>query len=166
MKRIILIIIGIFIFQICFSQTGTIKGHIYDSEKKKNLVNIDVYLLGKGLATRTDINGFFEFDSLAIGTYNLIIVNKEYPDSLLKGIKVIENSIVNLDIKYPPPCQFDKKNNICPICHKRDMVIPIIYGHPTKELKRKAKRKEILLGGCKILKCVPHWYCKRDKKQF
>lgn len=55
---------------------------------------------------------------------------------------------------------------ICPICKSDKDVIPIVYGKPATELIKKAERGECRLGGCVVDKDSPHFYCKKDKKEF
>ena len=53
---------------------------------------------------------------------------------------------------------------VCPYCHEKDDVIPILYGFPTHEGFRKADRGEVYLGGLDI---SPYsYYCKRDDREF
>jgi len=59
-----------------------------------------------------------------------------------------------------------KKSKICPLCHKNDKVIPIIYGEPTSQIMEKAEKGEVKLGGCVMSKSNAKWYCKRDKVEF
>jgi hypothetical protein len=53
----------------------------------------------------------------------------------------------------------------CPVCHKKDQVIPIRYGKPNKELMQRAKEGKVRLGGC-VMSGRPSRYCKRDDKEF
>lgn len=52
----------------------------------------------------------------------------------------------------------------CPICHKNDKLMRIIYGRPSKALITRAKKGEIHLGGCEPK--GEKLYCKRDKIRF
>jgi hypothetical protein len=53
---------------------------------------------------------------------------------------------------------------VCPYCHGKDEVIPILYGFPSHEGFKKADRGEVYLGGLDI---TPHsYYCKRDDREF
>ena len=58
------------------------------------------------------------------------------------------------------------KTKKCPICHKSDQVIPIIYGMPGKALQKKYEKGKVKLGGCIIMEDNPQWFCKRDEKKF
>jgi hypothetical protein len=53
---------------------------------------------------------------------------------------------------------------VCPYCHEKDEVIPILYGFPTHDGFRKADRGEVYLGGLDI--SPYNYYCKRDDREF
>lgn len=54
----------------------------------------------------------------------------------------------------------------CPICKKKDMVIPVLYGRPGRELQEKEKAGTVKLAGCVYGKGMPRFHCKRDNKGF
>ena len=149
-----------------FSQTGTIKGRIHDNVENQALPFANVFLVDKNIGASSDINGYFIIDNIPIGTYDFQIRYVGYPDSVIQNLIVTKDTIINLNINYPPPCQYNKNETNCPICHKHDKVIPILYGLPSKKLMRQANKGKAFLGGCVISYCEPNWYCKRDKKRF
>ena len=59
----------------------------------------------------------------------------------------------------------DNKVPVCPECNSEN-VIPIVYGYPDYTAERKAKKGEILLGGCVIGINDPEWYCKECENKF
>jgi hypothetical protein len=66
---------------------------------------------------------------------------------------------------HKPAKRNGKKNiEVCPYCHEKDEVIPILYGFPTHEGFRKADRGEVYLGGLEISPYA--FYCKRDDREF
>ena len=54
----------------------------------------------------------------------------------------------------------DEKPTICPQCNSQK-IAEIVYGLPdnSKELKRKLKAEEIVLGGCCVTENDPTWKC-------
>lgn len=56
-------------------------------------------------------------------------------------------------------------DEVCPICHKKDEVVPIRYGKPNKQLMEQAQKGKVRLGGC-MAADRPHRYCKRDDLEF
>ena len=126
MKQILIILGFLITNQFCFSQTGTIKGHIQDSTKNEGLAFAHVFLVDKKIGTITDLKGYFIIDSIPVGTYDIKITYIGYQDTILTSVKVSKDTIVVLKINYPPPCKFNRPNKTCPICKKTDKVIPII----------------------------------------
>ena len=57
-----------------------------------------------------------------------------------------------------------KHEIVCPYCHEKDEVIPILYGFPTDKAFLRADRGEIYLGGLDI--SPYNYYCKRDDREF
>ena len=47
---------------------------------------------------------------------------------------------------------------ICPEC-KSESVVPIVYGKPGPELRDRADRREIKLGGCMVQPDGPNRFC-------
>lgn len=112
-----------------------------------------------------------ENKKLTVEKTNLLLESKIEPDS----IQFIKK-----------PCPYEKtKNNRCPVCKKKDRVIPIIYGligeitysneNPniieTNGIKIISdspiiKKKRYKIGGCIISDCQPSWFCERDEKKF
>ncbi|HEV7781921.1 MAG TPA: hypothetical protein VGO58_11690 [Chitinophagaceae bacterium] len=62
--------------------------------------------------------------------------------------------------------RFGIEKHNCPVCRSDKDVIPIVYGKPATGLIQKAERGECRLGGCVLDKDSPHFYCKKDKKEF
>jgi len=53
----------------------------------------------------------------------------------------------------------------CPICGAL-AVVPIVYGLPPKSLAERARRGEILLGGCVVRGNDPQWGCRACGAKF
>ena len=51
-----------------------------------------------------------------------------------------------------------RKPNSCPSCNGTD-IRQIMYGLPTGETLERAKRDEVVLGGCTIFDDMPDWRC-------
>jgi hypothetical protein len=90
-------------------------------------------------------------------------------DTIFRDIKIVDNTLIKLNVHQF--CKYDASINdkTCPICHKKDKVIPIRYGLPVSvngENPMKHEGKTWKAGGCNISKCDPNWYCKRDRTEF
>ena len=55
---------------------------------------------------------------------------------------------------------------ICPLCHKANQVIPLIYGKPGKQLLVQQEKGKIKLAGCIGSKNSPRFFCKKDQLEF
>tara|TARA_Y100001936_G_C16088465_1_gene683888 strand:+ start:4934 stop:5119 length:186 start_codon:yes stop_codon:yes gene_type:complete len=55
--------------------------------------------------------------------------------------------------------------NICPDCNSSNL-LPIIYGYPNADLKKKLDRGEAVSGGCEIWGGEPNWRCKDCNNEF
>ena len=161
---LILIIFLILTSLTIFSQTGTIEGQVFDRRENKGLAFAVVRLVDTKIFTKTDFEGGFKLDSIPIGAYDLKISYIGYGDTTVKSIKISADTILKVKLELPPPCQYDKHrdNKICPICKKKNKVVPIIYGLTIGELDK----KNFYYAGCEITFCDPKWYCKRDKHKF
>lgn len=146
------------------SQTGTIKGHIYDRREKAGLAFANVWLHGTELGTASDVDGNFILDNIPEGTYDLVIMYVGYGDTTLSGINIKSGDITEVYAQLPRPCKYEngQENNICPICNKSDKVVPIIYGLPVTRLDKKRN----YYAGCIVSDCDPTWYCKRNEYKF
>lgn len=157
-------IIFLFISLNIFGQTGEIQGVVYDRIQKERLAYAMVTLLNTDKITFTDIKGCFKIDSIPDGIYNLSVSFVGAGDTILTNLKITSQTKLKLKLKLPPTCKYDnhRNNNNCPICGKKDKVIPIIYGLPVGKLDE----ERYFYAGCQITICDPKWYCKRDKHKF
>ncbi len=153
MKRLTLLIVILIFIQLTFSQTGTIKGYVYDSIERAPFVGANLSLINLDKNAMADFDGNFVIDSIPAGTYDLKLSWVGYRDTIIKSVRVYNDSTVNLKIIYlPPPCMYrDKNDKTCPVCKKQDKVIPIIYGLPSPGLVKEAKEGKVRLGGCQVL---------------
>lgn len=150
----------------CISQHGELKGRILDPNKKGQSAYVAIFLQETRLKTSTDFDGYFSIDSIPSGVYELKLISIGYPDSIITNINIITDSIIDLNIEYPPLCKYNYSKDICPVCHKKDKTIPIIYGLPGKKLMKMSNKGKAILGGCVMTSCDPFWYCKRDKIHY
>ena len=166
MKNFITIILLILIYNIGFSQTGCIKGNIYSKHDSSKVVGVQILLNEKNNSTSTDYNGYFEICDLNPGKYSFGVIFIGYKDTSIYNIDVYANKTVDFKI-YLSECEYHTlgNSNICPICNKNDLVIPILYGMKTKKMIRKSKKGIAYLGSART-GCDPHWFCKRDSIKF
>ena len=103
-----------------------------------------------------------KYDSLSISKFFLSV----FP------IDSTNQSLTKISFKFPRECENYKyiKNKTCPKCHKKNKVIPIIYGLIVPIYSEDGKliepKGEYYSGTCTEPECSPSWYCKRDKLTF
>ncbi len=64
-----------------------------------------------------------------------------------------------LKYKVPDPIT---SVEICPLCNKKDLLIPVVYGKPSEEAMKEEEEGKIWLAGCVIGAFMHRAYCKRD----
>lgn len=88
-------------------------------------------------------------------------------DSVQKNAPVAQKEEKKSEVKSTAKKVKNKlEKGACPICLKKDMVIPVLYGRPNRELQEKEKQNEVKLAGCVYGKGMPRFHCKRDNKGF
>lgn len=61
----------LFVSTSVFSQTGSIRGHVYDAKSGEPVMFANIILDGTTFGTNTDENGLFNFVDVPVGTYSL-----------------------------------------------------------------------------------------------
>ncbi len=158
-----LLLVCLFLCTKLFAQSGDVHGKLLSQKTSKPISFTSVSLSSLNKITQTDINGNFIFKNISEGKYKLLVSPlghsmKEF-DIIVKA-----DSGISLVIQYPDTCIYDvhRKSRNCPICNKKNQVVPIIYGMPIGKLDE----ENYYFAGCEKTDCNPTWYCKRDKKSF
>lgn len=169
-------IIFIFIGILCgVAQNGVINGKIIaenpdDIEliSKKTKVILEINGIEKSATVDENLNFTFynvPSDSILLRTEPKSITRNRIITGFLKP-----NQIVEIEIPYSLTCKYDKskKNIICPVCEKKDEVMPIRYGLIVNIAKKgkEENNKKYKDGGCVTTGCDPNWYCNRDEIEF
>lgn len=150
----------------------TVKGTVLDVKRNKPISSAIITFLTKDSVRHvefSDETGKFEFKNLSPGNYEISFSSIGYQDTSFKEIFVKRDTTINLE--YVRNCPYDESinKNVCPKCHKKNAVIPILYGLPYSkngEDPAKGNGKKFLLAGCLVSDCDPNWYCRRDKIRF
>lgn len=67
---------------------------------------------------------------------------------------------------FYPGVGVSRKRKFCPRCNSRN-VVQIIFGYPTRETEDKARRGEIVLGGCEVERGhEPQRFCKECRYEW
>jgi len=79
-------------------QTGVIRGTIKDVKSKEDIIGATVLIQGSTKGAATDINGFFTFGKLAVGTYSLKISFVGYQSKIYDNVKVEADQVTDLNL--------------------------------------------------------------------
>lgn len=80
-----------------FSQTGTVRGFVYDDESGEPVIFTNVYLEGTTYGSSTDINGYYSISKVKTGTYILIVKSLGYSE-YREEIVIKSGDIINKKI--------------------------------------------------------------------
>ena len=75
------------------SQTGTIRGFVYDQGSGEPMIFTNVSLAGTTMGVATDVNGYFSISKVPPGSYTLTVTSMGY-DSLAKSVTVKADQMV------------------------------------------------------------------------
>lgn len=94
LKYLYIFLIFIALSPAIYSQTGNIRGFVYDKENGEPIIFCNVYIKGTPYGSVTDLNGYFNLSKVKPGKYKLSISYLGY-DSLSVPIEVKANAIVD-----------------------------------------------------------------------
>jgi len=94
MKKFQLLLFITFLSLTAFSQTGIIRGVVYDESNSEPIILTNVYLKGTSIGAPTDMNGLFTITKVPAGTYTLMITCLNY-DTLKEEVTVKPGEIIN-----------------------------------------------------------------------
>ncbi len=171
-NKILFLLIGCSVYG--YSQTGKITGklNLQDIENKNAVItNTFAILKSKTIcdSVKIDENLSFKFESLPSDTFTISFSQPSYPYSGRYIVNLNDGEIENLNVPYSSTCPYEKtKDGICPVCKKKDEVIPIRYGLLAVKIEKNKKpsKRKYKPGGCIVMDCQPSWFCERDQKDF
>lgn len=88
------VVLFLFTAQIALSQTGTIRGFVYDQNGGEPIIFTNVYLAGTTYGASTDVNGHYAISQVPPGAYTLIVSYLGY-DTLKIPIQLKANQIIS-----------------------------------------------------------------------
>lgn len=171
MKNLVLLLCILVSFSVCYAQNGVIKGQIIPeipSEKLQILKKTKVILTlnETEFIAQLDNELKFEFKHLKPGHFKLYIEPRSPQYNFTYKGSIEANKTLEMGIPYSINCKYDlsKNEKRCPVCKKKDKVIPIYYGLLIDTKNEEGKKYKS--GGCTTTGCDPNWYCKRDNNEF
>ena len=94
----ILTFLALFISAQVFSQTGILRGTVYDDSNGETVPFATIFVQETSGGTTTDLDGAYEL-SLEAGTYNLTVSFIGYADYEVKDIEIVADKVALLDIR-------------------------------------------------------------------
>lgn len=104
MKKYILTIFFCFVSFVCYSQSGTIKGFVYDKSNGEPILFANVLLENTILGASTDDNGYFVINKLKQGNYTLKVQCLGFKDTVFL-VSLTSSFSINLKIELRPMAQ-------------------------------------------------------------
>ena len=150
------------------------------ADLKNEQINLIIFTDSFDKRTSYTSNQTLIIDSFPNSQGNIFITCHKKYDSLNLSklffsafpIDSANESPTKINLMFPKECENYKhiKNKTCPKCHKKNKVIPILYGLIVPILSDDGKllepKGEYYSGTCTEPECSPSWYCKRDKITF
>ncbi len=97
MKNFLIILSALCLSLSAYSQTGTVKGFVYDKETGEPVIFTTVQLKGTSIGISTDVNGYYSITQIPPGSYVLMVSNvsyANYEDSVVvRANKVLTRNI-------------------------------------------------------------------------
>ncbi len=93
MKRIYIALLLFLSSFVLFSQTGTIRGFVYDKANGEPVIFTNVYLYQTSYGSSTDVNGYFTITKIPVGDYTLMVSYLGY-DTLRIPVSIAPNDII------------------------------------------------------------------------
>jgi hypothetical protein len=94
MKRLIISALLLFTSALLYSQTGIIRGFVYDKASGEPIIFTNVYLYQTSYGSSTDVNGYFMITKIPKGDYTLMVSYLGY-DTLRIPVSISDGDIIN-----------------------------------------------------------------------
>lgn len=98
--RNLLVLLSFFFLLIAqpgLSQTGHIRGYVYDKGTGEAIIFTSVYLKGTTYGVSTDVNGFYSLSKIPVGDYTLMVTYIGY-DTIQVPVSIERDKIVNQNV--------------------------------------------------------------------
>lgn len=93
LRKSYMLLLCLFLTSVVFSQTGTIKGFVYQKETGEPVLFTTVYLKGTTMGQSTDVNGYFSISQVEPGNYTIMITSIGF-DTLQEAVTVKAGEII------------------------------------------------------------------------
>lgn len=97
MKQFLIIIL--ISIKVIFPQTGNLQGKVFDGNNP--LPSVNIFIIGLGIGTATDKNGFYTIKNIPVGDYQVRFSSIGF-QSITKSISILSNKTTELNITLKP----------------------------------------------------------------
>ena len=94
-KTLLFLLISVSVFA---QNAGTLRGTIKDAKTKEDIIGATILVQGINKGAATDINGFFSFAKLPVGSYSLKVSFVGYETKIYENVKVIADQVTELNL--------------------------------------------------------------------
>jgi len=107
MKKIIFIILALFLVTNSFSQKGFIRGQVKDQTTGETLIGATMLVVGSEpmIATITDYDGNYSLDDVPEGTYSIQCTYVSYQKQIIENVEVKSKNVAVINISLAPETQ-------------------------------------------------------------
>ncbi len=107
MKKIIFIILALFLFSNSYSQKGFIRGQVIDQTTGETLIGATLMVVGSEpmIATITDYDGNYSLDDIPEGTYSIQCSYVSYQKQIIENVEVKSKNVAVINISLAPETQ-------------------------------------------------------------
>ena len=99
--RILIIFISLTLSLSAFSQTGTVRGFVYNKKNGEPVIFTNVYLRGTSYGVPTDVNGYYSLTRIPEGNYTLMVKAIGF-DSLATEISLTKGQLLSKNLYISP----------------------------------------------------------------
>lgn len=97
MRNFFIILASLLLSLGAYSQTGTVKGFVYDKESGEPVMFTTVQLKGTSIGITTDVNGYYSITQIPPGEYVLTVSNLAYAN-FEENISITKNRVITKNI--------------------------------------------------------------------
>ena len=93
-KKLTLLLVSFLGALSIYSQSGAVKGFVYDKANGEPVPFCNVYFKGTTIGANTDLNGFFSITRIKPGNYTLLVTSLDF-DTINENITVVAGEVIN-----------------------------------------------------------------------
>lgn len=143
-KKILSLSYLLFLVTASFSQTGTVRGFVYDKETGEPILFTNVLLKGTTYGVATDVNGYYSITNVPPGNYKLITTSIGYDSAIVditvrtaeiltKTLTITKSAINLMDVEISAEREAAKtevRTSVNKVTPREIKMVPSVGGEP------------------------------------